>query len=132
VIDLAAFDALEGKDRPRQRVTVRLPWPAPELSPNARSRTFHKKARFAKVARADAGWLTKAAKVPPVPSEGPIALLVTWHPPTRQKIDDDNMVARFKAARDGIADALGVDDNRFQPTYAWGDPVKGGAVVVTL
>ncbi len=112
--------------------TIALSWPDPALSPNARSRTYHKKARYAKLARADAGWATKAAKVPPAPPEGPIALRIVWHPPTRRKIDDDNMVARFKAARDGIADALGVDDNRFAPTYEWGEPVKGGKVIVTI
>ena len=111
---------------------VTLPWPDKALSPNSRSRTFHKKARFTKAARSDAHWLVKAAGVPALPDDGPILLLVTWHPPTRHKIDDDNMTARFKAARDGIADALGVDDNRFRPEYAWGEPVKGGAVVVTL
>lgn len=109
-----------------------LPWPAKELSPNARSRTYHKKSRFAKLARAGAGWLTKAAGVVAAPGGGPIPLAIIWRPPTRHKIDDDNMIARFKPARDGIADALGVDDNRFQPTYIWGEPVKGGAVEVLL
>jgi hypothetical protein len=44
----------------------------------------------------------------------------------------DNRIAQFKAGQDGIAQALAVDDSRFEPTYRRGDPVKGGKVVVEI
>jgi len=45
--------------------------------------------------------------------DGPLHLWLDFYPPCNRKHDDDNLTASFKAGRDGIADALGVDDNRF-------------------
>jgi crossover junction endodeoxyribonuclease RusA len=63
---------------------------------------------------------------------GDIPLTVTFFPPDNRKRDRTNMEAAFKAGFDGIADALGVDDNRFVPTYRKGDVVKGGMVIVEI
>jgi crossover junction endodeoxyribonuclease RusA len=67
-----------------------------------------------------------------VEHDGPVALRVTFHAPDKRGRDRDNCIAACKAYMDGMADGLGVDDVRFEPTYAWGEPIKGGAVVVTL
>lgn len=118
------------------RVAVKelvLPWPSRELSPNARGHWSHR-AGAAKSARAEAylvaieaGW--KRAVLP----EGRLHLWITFHPPTRRLPDDDNMLARFKPARDGIADALGVDDKVFvSHPYVSDEPRKGGQVVVRI
>lgn len=56
----------------------------------------------------------------------------TFHPPRAGRFDRDNAVGRCKALQDGIADALGIDDSRFVPTYLIGEPVKGGRVVVEI
>lgn len=62
----------------------------------------------------------------------PIAYKVTFYPPDKRHRDDDSMIASFKAARDGIADALGVNDRRFKPHYFFEEPCKPGRVEVIL
>ena len=90
-----------------------LPWPESDLSPNARI-CWQKRAKAAKNSRAlgklialEAGW--NGIYIP----AGRIVLWIDFYPPTRRWPDDDNMLARFKPYRDGIADALGIDDQRF-------------------
>jgi len=58
---------------------------------------------------------------------------VTIHPKTRNVIDRDNAHASLKAYADGIAQALGVDDNLFNtPSLTFGEPIKGGLVIIEL
>jgi len=107
-------------------MTIILPWPSPKLSSNAR---LHPLAlhRVKKAARVEAGWAVKALPRPALPGTGNIALRVTFEPPSR-RIDRQNMPHLVKAAIDGIADALGINDNRFAPEYHYADPVRGGRV----
>jgi crossover junction endodeoxyribonuclease RusA len=102
-----------------------LPWMPKELSPNARVH-WAKKAKAAKSYRADCHVVAKSAgvKMP----DGPALLCLTFHPPDKRARDDDNLIASFKAGRDGIADALGIDDVRFALYVQIGEPVKHGAV----
>lgn len=111
---------------------IRLPWPSPVLSPNARGMHWAKKAAAKKVARQAAFALAREAIGPGKLGWAGVALSITFCPPDRRRRDDDNAVGAFKAYRDGIADALGIDDHNFKPTYAWGEPVKGGAVLVEI
>ena len=110
-----------------------LPFPAKELNPNARKH-WGAVSRFKKKARADAALATRAAMGGKAIDlgEGPIPMRITFFPPDNRHRDDDNMVASFKAARDGIADALGVDDCRFEPHYFFEDAEKPGRVEVSL
>ena len=108
-----------------------LPWPSPKLSPNARNHWAIKNDAV-KGARQTAFYIAKQAGVPVLPPEGDIRLLVTFLPPDKHRRDSDNLVASMKAGMDGIADAWGVDDSRFEPTYRRGDPVRGGLVTVEL
>jgi crossover junction endodeoxyribonuclease RusA len=110
--------------------TIRLPWPSPILSPNGRAH-WAKKAKAVKAAREAAHWLTWNHVGRNMGWQG-VQLSVTFCPPDRRRRDDDNATGAFKAYRDGIADALGIDDHKFKPTYAWGEPVKGGAVLVEI
>lgn len=107
-----------------------LPWPPKELSPNARVH-WAAKSKAAKAYRHACRVLFMAAgiKAPP----GKIVLTLEFVPPTRHSMDDDNLIARFKAGRDGIADALGVDDKHFT-TQFWlrSEPVKGGSVIAEI
>lgn len=117
---------------------VILPWPDKRLSPNARLH-FRAVAAVKAKAREDAAWLTYEA-MPCGAKEvrqhfagtGPISYQVTFYPPDKRHRDDDNMIASFKAARDGIADALGVSDRRFKPHYFFEEPCKPGRVEVRL
>lgn len=113
---------------------IELPWFPKHCHPNARSRSHWPRTRANKRARADAWAATKAA-VPPCfkPDPGPIALILAFYPPTAHSRDDDGLIAATKAYRDGIADALGINDSLFRvrPPII-GEPVKGGKIVVTL
>lgn len=110
-----------------------LPWPSKDLSPNARVH-WAVRASKASLARTEAwtlalyaGWLN--ADLP----DGRLHLWITFHPPTKRLPDDDNMLARFKSYRDGIADALGIDDKRFiSHPYVSDKPVKYGEVRVRI
>lgn len=113
-----------------------LPWPDSRLNPNARTH-YHALAKVKKQARADAHTLTTVAiplkdKRAIAAQEGRIEIDVRFYPPDARLRDDDNCIASFKAARDGIADALGVDDRRFRPTYYFMDPVKPGKIEVVI
>lgn len=111
-------------------MTIKLPWPPQELSPNARVH-WATKARVAKKYRADCAVLVRLARKLPPPI--PVPILVTFYPPSRRKMDRDNLIASFKSAQDGIADAIGIDDSNFLVTYApMGEPVKGGVVAVRI
>lgn len=90
---------------------LRLPWPPKELSPNARVH-WSKRSKAAKAYRFECGLIARVAGIKPPDSER-IALWIDFFPPDKRQRDDDNLLAAFKAGRDGIADALGINDKRF-------------------
>lgn len=110
-----------------------LPWPSRDLHPNARVH-WARKAKAVKAARYQAGLAAIAAgfRVHPLP-HGRIHLYLDFYPPNRRRHDDDGLLSSMKAARDGIADALGIDDNRFvSHPYVRDEVRKGGQVVVRI
>ena len=109
-------------------MTVTLPWPPRELSPNARGH-WGAKARAAKKYRAACWALAKEAQL--VAPEGPIHVWLDFIPPSRRHHDVDNCVASMKSGLDGLADALGVNDSRFVIHPMLRDEV-GGMVRVRL
>jgi crossover junction endodeoxyribonuclease RusA len=109
---------------------ISLPWPPAELSPNSRCH-WSVKARKAKQIKQDCWALTKASGLK-IEHEGKIPLSITFRPPSKARYDMDNCLARSKAALDGLAFGLGVDDVRFVLTLEMGEPVKGGEIVVRL
>lgn len=110
-------------------IELTLPWPPRELSPNARVhwRVRHK---HSKAYRQLCGVLAIQHKrnLP----EGRLHFVVIFCPPDRRHYDDDNLLARFKAGRDGIADGLGVNDKNFVTTLSIGDATRGGLVLVRI
>lgn len=107
-----------------------LPWPPAECSPNARGH-WSKKSRAAKRYRSECFVLTKNARLPR--PEGQVILSLEFLPPDRRRRDDDNLIAMFKSGRDGLADALGIDDNLFATQIRVSDEtIKGGAVRVRI
>jgi crossover junction endodeoxyribonuclease RusA len=95
--------------------TLILPWPARVLHPNARTH-WAPKAEATKAARATAHLLAKEAgwhrlTLP----QGRLHLWVDGYPPNRNRRDTACFLSSLKAAIDGIADALGIDDSRFVP-----------------
>jgi len=107
---------------------IALPFPPSALSPNKvkhwaiRSKAFksYKFQCFALLSqfRADL--------------KGQSCFSVTFHPPSARRFDRDNLIARFKAGQDALAEVSGIDDFHFRMTYAFGAPVKGGSVVVSV
>jgi len=113
-----------------------LPWPDKRLSPNARQH-WAALAAVKKQARNDAHVLATLAmplkaRRDIAASEGRIPIIVRFYPPDQRHRDDDNMISSFKAARDGIAEALGVDDRRFKPIYKFEEPEKPGRIEVEI
>ena len=98
--------------------TVSLPWPAKELSPNARTH-WAAKARAVKGYRLACAWHAAEQKIRKM--KAPISATITFHPPSRRRMDIDNMLARAKAGIDAVSDAIGVDDSRWEFTLIRGD-----------
>lgn len=91
-------------------MTITLPLPSSNLSPNGRI-SWRSKAKLTKHARTNARLLTLAAlngQTPPTFTH----YALTFYYPTKCLRDDDNALASCKAYRDGIADALRIDDHR--------------------
>lgn len=107
-----------------------FPWPQRVLSPNSRCH-WAKKAKAAKAYRRICWALAFVGKLK-VDWEGDIHLHMGFSPPNNRRRDDDNMLASCKSLRDGLADALGVDDSSFRLHSAVLPARKGGAVVVVL
>lgn len=57
---------------------------------------------------------------------------IEFRPPDSRRRDADNLLAASKAMIDALAEVTGVDDSKFCFTIAKGEPVKGGAVVVSV
>lgn len=114
-------------------ITITLPWPDRALWQNARvhwavrssaSRSHRQRACF------EAVW----AGAKHLEITGRPRLAWTLQPPDKRRRDLPNVIAALKPAIDGIQDALGIDDQHFLHEWParFADPVKGGAVVVTI
>ena len=116
-------------------LTIEVPWPSVDLSPNARVH-YMALARAKKEAKNYAWAMTKAAMGPLgiryQSFVGPVAVQIVFHPEIDRARDLDNMQARMKAALDGIASALGIDDKHFCPASVIGEKRKPGCVSITL
>lgn len=112
---------------------LQLPWPDRRLHPNARVH-WAQRSKATRSARSDARLMAMQAgwhglRLP----EGRLHLWIDFYPPDKRRRDDDGLLAAFKAARDGLADALRIDDSRFVSHPMLRDEVrKGGQVVVRI
>lgn len=62
-----------------------------------------------------------------------VSLSLIFHAPTNRAYDLDNALARMKASLDGVADAIGVDDSKWEIKIAKGPKSeKGGHVDVSI
>ena len=109
---------------------ITLLWPASALWQNRRHH-WADRTRATKEARR---WAWAAAKEARVESNPNAYLKFTFHPPTKRLPDMQNMPATQKAAIDGIADAMQVDDSGFRCIWPleFAEPVKGGSVIVEI
>lgn len=107
--------------------TVELPFPPASLSGH---NTGHWRARSA-IIKKHRDWARLAALGIPAPDDGVIPIQVTFHPPNRRG-DELNYMIRVKPYFDGIADALGLNDKRFRPTFIFAEPEKPGRVEIVI
>jgi crossover junction endodeoxyribonuclease RusA len=112
-------------------ISLTLPWPDRAITPNGHT-SWQKRARLTASARNTAKVLTLEQLKGMKPKWQAAQLAWTLHPKTANFPDDNNAGGYVKAFCDGIADALGMNDATFRSTYQFGDPVKGGAVLVTV
>lgn len=116
--------------------SVSFPWPSPKVFPNyKRSHHWRTYRDQEKREREDGAGITLEALGPAHRAAvraliGFLRLRVTFTPPDRRKRDDDGCIGAFKHYRDGMADALGVDDARFRCEYVFAEPSKPGSVLV--
>lgn len=110
-----------------------LPWPSRDLHPNSRCH-WAVKAKATRIARAQAYALAvKAGSAGINLPDGRVHCFWDFYPPDRRKRDDDGLLSSVKAARDGLADALGIDDSRFvSHPYIREETRKGGGVRVRI
>jgi crossover junction endodeoxyribonuclease RusA len=113
-----------------KRTTIVLPWPPTALSSNTRQ-------HWARLARAKANYKLACMAAVREQSHHLLAgdrwdVSLTFAPPTRRRIDLDNLLSRMKAGIDGVAQALGVDDSQFvRVTVQLGEsPGTAGACVL--
>lgn len=109
---------------------IRLPFPPASLSGHAKG-NWHGKSAVVARARAEAKRLTEEAGVTAPPGDGDIRLAICFVPPDNRG-DRVNFPNRIKPYIDGIADALGVNDKRFHPSYEFCAAEKPGYVEVRL
>ena len=107
-----------------------LAWPHKYLWPN--SRIDRRKATPQRQGARLEGFAKARAECGPKGLSGPIHVHMEFCPPDQRKRDTDNMFAACKAHRDGIADAIKVDDSKWTLSMSRGDVVAGGAVHVTV
>ena len=116
------------------KLTLVLPWPPKELSPNARVH-WRKKSPITKAYRAECAMQVMAHQwgyeIVKKITSGRLHLWIDFYPPDRRHRDDDNMISSFKSGRDGIADALGIDDKRFI-THPFVSEQIGGMIKVRI
>lgn len=117
------------------RFELIAPWPPKELSPNSRKHWAAKSAK-ARAYRATCFAIAHNARIQAglgkLSVDDKTRLTLTFCPPDNRRRDDDNMIASFKSGRDGIAEALGIDDNQFVTTFSVGDVVAVGSVMVVI
>ena len=111
-----------------------LPWPEPELWPNRQKGRAWKFSYAAKrrMIRTTAEACVNAGLPALTLADGPIKVRWIACPPARRRWDDDGLAGAMKHARDTIARALGVDDERFDATVIRGERCRDGAVIVEI
>jgi Holliday junction resolvase RusA-like endonuclease len=113
-------------------LTLTLPWPDHDLSPNARI-LWQVKQSHIRVAREYAKFATYATETALQAFSGSMTVEYTFCPPNKAHRDLDNLIANMKSSLDGVMDGLQTNDNQIVSISAkWGDVVKGGAVDVVV
>lgn len=114
---------------------ITLPFPDSSLLPNRKNGRHWGSTSGAKsAARNAAYYLAKEAmQSSRLPQRDAYHLRITFMQPDRRKRDLDNLLAGMKNYLDGMCDALGIDDSKFDSVTLLRGYMKGnGHVVVTV
>jgi crossover junction endodeoxyribonuclease RusA len=119
--------------RAGRMIAIELPWPPSVLLPNSRTH-WSKRAHAAKQCRLTAYALTRQAGIRKGDFDipGRVKVTLAFAPPDRRRRDLDGMLSSAKNFLDGISDAIGIDDSRFEIAIRREEPVKGGVVRAEL
>lgn len=110
---------------------IKLGWPARALHPNHRAAHWSVKAAATKSARTNAAWATKQAGLSKLDLAS-LKVTVVYHAPDKRRRDADGVLSSCKAYLDGISDVIGIDDSEWEIAIRKAEPVKHGAVKITL
>ncbi len=111
-------------------ITLLLSYPSPVLSRNSRAHHMAKW-RAGRAAKDEGFWAAKEILPRGFQHDGSrLSFKITAYPPDNRKRDDDNL--SFKEYRDGIAKAMGIDDNLFVQSLTFGEPVPGGKSTIII
>jgi crossover junction endodeoxyribonuclease RusA len=117
--------------------TIVVGFPPKGLNPNRSHGVHWSKLKKLKDRYRQEVWAQALADKLEAPASELILLRLHFFPPGthRRKADDDNLKAAFKSGRDGLALALGIDDQRFRDEavlYPPGSHGKHGCVKIEL
>lgn len=109
---------------------LELPWPPSELSPNARMH-WRSLSRAKKAYKDLCAWKLLGQPRPVINHSDRIPITITFCPPDNRRRDRDNMQSSLKYGLDMVAARMGVDDNRFDPSYrfSYAAPPSGKVTV---
>jgi crossover junction endodeoxyribonuclease RusA len=119
-------------------LTITLPFPPSALMPNRKNGKHWADTHSAKRKAWDDAYMLALQALNQHKGEwpslqGPVPLTLTFCPPDKRIRDIDGMLSACKHHLDGVATALTINDYQFDPiTLRRGEPVKGGAVIVTI
>jgi len=113
---------------------VELDFPPAELFPNrAKGTHWGKLYKIRSDYREGSSWLAKHQIKGWKHHGGQIKLTITFNMPDKRKRDADNCLAAAKGALDGLADALFVNDQLFQPILIYRqEGAKPGKLIVEI
>lgn len=92
--------------------TLTLPWPPKGVRPNGPHGHWAAKASARRAYKTACLWTLKEQKARKMDAKA-LTATITFHPPSRRRMDLDNLVASLKAALDAIAQTVGVDDSKW-------------------
>ena len=118
----------------RSVIRVELDFPPAELFPNrAKGTHWGKLYKLRSDYRDSSTWLAKHQLKNWKHKGGNIKLTITFEMPDKRKRDADNCLAAAKGALDGLADALFVNDQLFQPILIFRvEGKKPGTLIVEI
>lgn len=111
---------------------IRLPFPNPDLNPNRASGNHWAAQYKARKSAKEMGYYAakEALQAAQLPKQATYALNITFVMPDKRRRDRDNLLASSKQLLDGIAQALGIDDNNFEPIVLRRQFDKGNAAMI--